>query len=1137
MYPIWNSAFAGFDQHCRQDRETSLLTLTSSSIDIRSVLVKSALCLWAISFSVVAPACDVSIAHAVSIQGRVEVQSPGTKRWEPVLTNDLFCPGDRVRVNANSRAGLYLNNGTLLRLKERSTLLFQLPQKHPSYWVELLRGGAHFIDHVKKPIRVNTPYVNAAIEGTEFTVEVDESSAKVTVLEGQVRAYNAQGGVRVSNGEQVVSLGGQVPVAGRVVNPIDAVQWVLYYPAIFTLSHHHQVHGVTAKRVIGTAQKAYWQGDIEKAIAALSKVQESGLLVIRASLYLQVGRVEAAQSDLNSVLDVHPSNGSALALKSLISTVRNEHQAAMDYAEQAVQAEPDKAATHLALSYARQAIFQLSQALSSARQAVVVDAENALAWSRLAQLHLMLHNMDEAINAAGHAAALDLTQPMTQTTLGFARLIQLDLLAARKAFNEATRLDQASPLPHLGLGLIHIREGELEKGRNKIEIAANLDPGNALIRSYLGKAYYEEKRSELAETQFELAKKFDELDPTAWFYDAIRKQTENRPLEALDDLQTAMALNDYRAVYRSRLQLDEDQASRSASLARIYEDLGYDRLALKESRRFLSADPSNPAAHRFLADSYIGVQYHETARLSEVLQAQLLTPEIVAPVSPSAGEMNLFSFEGSGPSLAGLNEYNPLFNRQRVSFLASGVTGSNNTRGEEVTVGGFTNRGMLSAGYFNVHSDGYRANNDYERSVNNLLGQFRINSELSVQGEVKHRNGEFGQLSEFITGAYDSEYREEIESDIYRVGLNYRPNIKNTILFSSIALQRDEEKRLSPEFVVKSDMDNAQHELQYMFHDEWLSSIAGIMHLDSDHSIDTFIFGYPSNKQINIKQNNAYLYFHVPWQNGLGIVGVDYMHMSKQENEGVATENTRKQYNPKFGLQWDLSDSTTLRMAAFRTFFGRVINGQTLVPTQVAGFNQLYDDSSLTSSWRYGVAIDSVIGERLHSGIEITRRTATRFSDNQRLPDREIENLQHVAYISLPLGKQIAFSGKYRYDSAEQEWQHSSTPAEEILSKSLSFQINYNNPNGLIASVDTSRVLQDVFLPGYPNLDEDSDYWIANSEIGYRLPKRLGMFKLRINNMFDREFNYQSGFPGSDTQLLPPYSMERTVFLHLQLWL
>ncbi len=127
-----------------------------------------------------------------------------------------------------------------------------------------------------------------------------------------------------------------------------------------------------------------------------------------------------------------------------------------------------------------------------------------------------------------------------------------------------------------------IRDGDLHGGRREIEIAATLDPGNSLIRSYLGKAYYEEKRDKMSEDQYKTAKEFDPSDPTPFFYDAIRKQTINRPVEALHDMQKAIELNDNRMIYRSELLLDADLAARSASLGRIYTDLGFQQLALVE---------------------------------------------------------------------------------------------------------------------------------------------------------------------------------------------------------------------------------------------------------------------------------------------------------------------------------------------------------------------------------------------------------------------------------------------------------------------------------------------------------------------------------------------------------------------------
>ena len=78
------------------------------------------------------------------------------------------------------------------------------------------------------------------------------------------------------------------------------------------------------------------------------------------------------------------------------------------------------------------------------------------------------------------------------------------------------------------------------------------------------------------------------------------EQTQNRPVEALRDLQKSIDLNNNRAVYRSKLLLDQDQAARGSSLARIYDNLGFEKRALMETAKSLSLDPASHSAHRFL---------------------------------------------------------------------------------------------------------------------------------------------------------------------------------------------------------------------------------------------------------------------------------------------------------------------------------------------------------------------------------------------------------------------------------------------------------------------------------------------------------------------------------------------------------
>ena len=270
-------------------------------------------------------------------------------------------------------------------------------------------------------------------------------------------------------------------------------------------------------------------------------------------------------------------------------------------------------------------------------------------------------------------------------------------------------------------------------------MAASLDANDATIRSYLGKAYYEEKRDGLDLREFETAKQLDPNDPTPWFYEAIAKQTTNRPVQALHSVEEAIERNDNRAVNRSRLLLDSDEAARSASLGRIYGDLGFQSLALVEGWKSVGTDVSNHSAHRLLADSYASQPRHEIARVSELFQAQMLQPNNLVPIQPRQGEGSLFLLSSQGPSNLSFTEFNPLFERNRVAVQGSGLFGEDETYAGEGIVSAIHDRLSLSAGYSGYWTDGFRSNNEQKDNVANAFAQLQVTPETSVQGEFRYR--------------------------------------------------------------------------------------------------------------------------------------------------------------------------------------------------------------------------------------------------------------------------------------------------------------------------------------------------------------------------------------------------------------
>ena len=71
-------------------------------------------------------------------------------------------------------------------------------------------------------------------------------------------------------------------------------------------------------------------------------------------------------------------------------------------------------------------------------------------------------------------------------------------------------------------------------------------------------------------------------------------------------------------------------------------------------------------------------------------------------------------------------------------------------------------------------------------------------------------------------------------------------------------------------------------------------------------------------------------------------------------------EKTKVQaVSPKIGAQWNITENVRLRVAALQTVKPALIASQTIQPTQVAGFNQFFDDINGTRSWLYGAGLDA----------------------------------------------------------------------------------------------------------------------------------------------------------------------------------
>ncbi|MCG8549786.1 MAG: hypothetical protein MI799_05215, partial [Desulfobacterales bacterium] len=651
-----------------------------------------------------------------------------------------------------------------------------------------------------------------------------------------------------------------------------------------------------------------------------------------------------------------------------------------------------------------------------------------------------------------------------------------------------------------------------DKGTKQIETAAILDPDNALIRSYLGKAYYEQKRTELARTEFAIAKELDPNDPTPWFYNAILNQVENRPVEAFSDLQRSIELNDNRAVYRSRLLLDEDLAVRGAGSARIYDDLGFQKKAVMESTKSLGIDPTNHSAHRFLSESYTRYPQYRIAQVSELLQSQLFQPINTTPVQPRMSTKGLNYLYTNSSGASAFNEYGSLFENNGQRFTVSSVMGNHNTYGGEAVLSGLSENFSYSLGQYYYETDGYREKSDVKHDLFDGYTQVALTNKVNLQFEYRHRDTDQGDLRMKLDPDFNPLERNALEQDVGRAGLRISPTPNSDFLASFVYSDRRENKSedaLTP-IDISDDRDGYETEVQYIYHESRFNFLmgGGIYRTDGEWVRETAsppieIPGFPpifidpviEEEKFEVDGENLYAYVNVEAPASLTwTVGLSYETVNDTQSD-----YSKERINPKLGLQWDITNKWRFRTAFVRNIKRLLAMDQTIEPTQVAGFNQFFDDLNGARSQLFGIATDIALTDQLYGGIELTWRDVS--SESERDEDVYRGYLYWLPHPNWSVNTEYKFERDlYNFD---------------LKTTTIPLTVRYFNHRGFFGQCGLTYVHQKQReITGRTLRDE---FAVVDMSLGYRLPNRWGLLSFEINNILDKEFLYQdASFKTSD---------------------
>ncbi len=373
---------------------------------------------------------------------------------------------------------------------------------------------------------------------------------------------------------------------------------------------------------------------------------------------------------------------------------------------------------------------------------------------------------------------------------------------------------------------------------------------------------------------------------------------------------------------------------------------------------------------------------------------------------------------------------------------------------------------------------------------------------------------------------FELDLRDDLRTDSVRLGLRHAVSPASLFVGSFIY----EDLRLTSEiFGTSSRTDRTAYnpELQYLFRGRRFSAVSGAAYFGSE------VTSGSGSSRTDFANMYIYTYLRLLPHTTLTVgASVDTLSSPVDDDTEV---------NPKLGIVWNPVPSTTVRAALFRTLQRPLISGQSIEPTQVAGFNQLFDDAGVgTDTWRYGVAVNQRLPRNMYIGAEFAHReldisfVGIDLDTGITKPDRVTwtESLARAYFYWAPTDW-LALSAEYQYERLKRSAEFPGA-AEVVESDThrVPLGLSVFTPGGFTARVRGTYVNQDGVFGDFSRgtVEGGDQFWILDASISYRLPRRWGLITLEGRNLLDQRFRYNDSDFGN-----PTFYPERLVLLRLTL--
>ena len=1131
-------------------------------------------------------------ARIIDTEGLVEFFQPASSRWHTARSGQELHPGDSVRTGTHSRVSLLLADESLIKLKEQSD--FSLAEVAPSAGWALLRkgktsppsiqsmftmrrGGVWFLNKNRAvAIRLKTPMGVVGVRGTELSVQLDgedeDGALRVATLEGQAHVQNDQGELTVSRGEEAVARPGLAPTKKLLLHPEEAVQWTITIPPLFTprdlkvahvrstvgwdyVQQDQFVQAVDFFATVSDPDPTDFLGKIA-ALIALQKFKQADrsleeaqarypafdvFVLQKAWLDLMTGEIVNANKILMSYTEKHPLNAMGWQLRALTALVLDDQDAMGRAAQTAVKLAPESATSWIIQTYVYQARFRLDLAGEAIQKALALEPENVTALLTWAKLQFGSGLTVDALTTIGKATARDPNNAEVNNLHGFILFSLRKVEEAIVAFEKAAKLDTALSEPHMGLGLSHMRQGDTARALEEITTAVLLDPRRALLRSYWAKMLYQVGRHDKALDVLEMARILDSRDPTPELYRAIILKDLNRPTEAIHAIHQAIALNNNRAVYRSRFLLDGDLAVKNVDLSKLFTQLNLTPWAKNKAAASIRQDYTNASGHLFYAGTLLEEEGRSTAANTENLLARLFMPA------------NVNSFNS-------FNNYTAFVERPSADVELS-VTGGNQHAFQQFhsVTGAIPDADFAYIlGYDTSHSDGWRESHVDERRSVVGYAKWDGPEKGSLYLVASQSDVEVGNTSPRYEYDSTSEPRDRSEAQTYRLEAGYhhhftpgsdlllhmarRANKGDITIYQGMTADDLGAIFAFPDATWEGENDNAleimtrfsqvqaeyihklsDHQLilgsSYYYGTERLKWNYGLSNLSVQGvALDDQMIVRPVADQ---KRSSQAWFVQDIWQVAPALVVEADLHFDRMDT-GSTTQQTTwvvEGFNPRFGVVWTPRTKHTIRAAIFRAL--SPFASDRLDPSDIAGIPVHRNGSPGSTSeetqlvWEY----DSGRGFVSSSLFYMDRTYPEKQTGGSMIDWRSVIKGGEMVYNRI-LGEGLGLSSRYRYQDVRYQQDRSVDRGDHLLQSEL----RWVRPDGFSAGLAETFRHTDFRA----RTQENETLWTTDLDLAYEFPKKLGSLSLEVNNLFDEQFNWVT-----DSFIFQGQNPARELFLKL----